>query len=311
MDADQDKLSIVSTVYNSKEYLEIFISKCIDALEKISCKDFEFVFVNDGSPDDSLDFLLNKKKNIHQITILDLSRNFGHHYAAVAGLHYAKGGYVFLADCDLEISPEILVDFYHVMEKENADVVYGFQEKRKGKFLEKFFGSVFWKGLNYFSDIEIPKNIVTERLMTQRYVKKLLSLGDRNLFLGGMMYWTGFNQIGVAVSKGLRKEKSTYSAIKRLKLLLEAITSFTTFPLKLLFYFGSLLSAVSFSLGAILVLQKLLHPESYLSGYVSMILAIVFFSGVIEMSLGVLGLYLGKIFKQVQSRPLYIVKDIY
>ena len=308
---EQDKLSIVSTVYNSKEYLEIFISKCIDALAQISCTDFEFVFINDGSPDDSLDFLLNKKKKIPQITILDLSRNFGHHYAAVAGLHYAKGGHVFLADCDLEVSPEILVDFYRVMAKENADVVYGFQEKRKGKFLEKFFGSIFWKGLNYFSDIEIPKNIVTERLMTQRYVEKLLSLGDRNLFLGGMMYWTGFNQIGVAVSKSLRKEQSTYSTMKRLKLLLDAITSFTTFPLKLLFYFGGLLSAVSFSWGAILVFQKLMHPESYLSGYVSMILVVVFFSGVIEISLGVLGLYLGKVFKQVQSRPLYIVKDIY
>lgn len=311
MSSEKYKLSIVSTVYNSRKYLEAFIAECIQSLAVISCEDYELIFVVDGSPDDSLDYLIEKKKEIPQITILELSRNFGHHYAAVAGLHYSKGSHVYLTDCDLEVPPETLIGFYELMIREGVDVVYGFQERRKGGFIERFFGDIFWKGLNFFSDIVIPQNIVTERLMTQRYIEKLLSLGDRNLFLGGMMYWTGFNQVGIAVSKGLRRGKSTYTAIKRLKLLLEAITSFTTFPLKLLFYFGSILSAISFALGGYLVIQKILHPESFLLGYVSIILVIVFFSGIVEMSLGVLGLYLGKIFKQVQSRPLFIVKDIY
>jgi putative glycosyltransferase len=304
-------ISIVSTVYKSKSYLNEFLSTCIAALNNIACADYEIIFVNDGSPDDSLEYLIEKKKEIPKIQILDLSRNFGHHYAAVAGLHHSRGKYVFLADCDLEVSPEILVRFYHLLNSENVDVVYGYQVERKGRYLERFFGGIFWKALKYFSDIDIPENIVTERLMTRRYVEQLLRLGDRNLFLGGMMYWTGFNQIGVAVSKGLRKGKSTYTAIKRLRLLIEAITSFTSFPLKLLFYFGSIVTAISFSWGAFLAISKILNPENYLSGYVSLILVISFFSGIIEMSLGLLGLYLGKIFKQVQSRPLFIVKDIY
>jgi len=311
MNSDNTMLSIVSTVYNSKKYLDVFINTCLKSLKEISCARFEFVFVNDGSPDDSLEYLIRKKAEIPQIKILDLSRNFGHHYAAVAGLHYAQGTHIFLADCDMEVSPEVLVTFYQLMIKEKTDVVYGYQVKRKGKYVERILGGIFWKTLSYFSDTKVPENIVTERLMTRQYVKQLLSLGDRNLFLGGMMYWTGFNQIGVSVTKGLRKEKSSYSAIKRIKLLLEAITSFTSFPLKLLFYFGSFLSAISLLCGVYLAVMKIMNPESFLLGYVSIILVIVFFLGIIEMSLGILGLYIGKIFKQVQSRPLYIVKDIY
>lgn len=311
MKIEKCKISIVSTVYNSKEFLDPFIDKCIQSLNLISCSEFEFVFVNDGSPDDSLKHLIERKKEIPQIKILDLSRNFGHHYAAMAGLHFSEGEHVFLADCDLEVSPEILVAFYNIMFSKNVDVVYGYQERRKGSFLEKFFGRIFWKTLSWFSDTNIPENIVTERLMSRRYVDKLLSLGDRNLFLGGMMYWTGFEQIGLSVTKSMRKGKSTYTAIKRLRLLLEAITSFTSFPLKLLFYFGSITSTVSFLLGAYLIVKKILYPDIYLSGYISTILVIAFFSGVIEMSLGIVGLYIGKIFKQVQNRPLYIVKDIY
>lgn len=304
-------ISIVSTVYKSRAYLDEFISSCLSSLNAISCTDYEMIFVNDGSPDQSLQFLLEKKRKIPQITVLDLARNFGHHYAAFAGLQYSKGEYVFLSDCDLEVSPQVLEQFYQMITRENADVVYGYQERRKGQFLEKILGGFFWKTINWLSDINIPANIVTERLMTRKYVDNLIGLGDKNLFLGGMMYWVGFNQIGTPVKKKLRKERSSYSIVHRIKLMFEAITSFSTIPLRIMFYFGLILSSVSFLSGAYLVVQKLLHPNQFLSGYVSIVIIVIFFSGIIEMSFGLLGLYIGKIFKQVQNRPLFTIKNIY
>lgn len=305
------KLSIVSTLYNSEKFINEFLELCLESLKDINQKEYEIILVNDGSPDGSLSLALEKQRTIPQLKILDLSRNFGHHYAAYAGLQYADGDLIFLIDCDLEVSPKNLVSFYNLLVKENYDVVYGYQKQRQGGFFRKNTGDLFWKLINLLSDTPIPKNIVTERLMTKRYVKSLLSLGDRNLFLGGMMYWTGFEQKGVAVEKKVREGRSTYSLIKRLGLMFEAIVSFSTFPLKVLFLFGLLLLTISFILGGVLFVEKLFWPERYLSGYVSIVLIVIFFSGIIEISLGIVGLYLGRVFRQVQKRPLYIIKNIY
>ena len=138
------KISVVTTLYKSKGFLDEFIAEIQIALNQIQCIDYELVFVNDGSPDDSLTYLIERKKEIRQIKVLDLSRNFGHHYAIQVGLDYASGDYVFLIDNDLETSPRVLVDFYGEMNKDNSlDVVYGYQEVRKGLWLERLTGSVF------------------------------------------------------------------------------------------------------------------------------------------------------------------------
>ena len=209
------KLSVVTTLYRSKGFLEVFLKEIISAIKIIDIDDFELIFVNDGSPDDSVKYLLERKKDISQIKIIDLSRNFGHHYAIQAGLNYASGDYIFLIDNDLESPPSVLVDFYNEIKKDaTLDVVYGFQETRKGNFIEKKAGSIFWVLINKLSDTKIPHNILTERLMTKQYVNELLRLQDVNLFLGGMMHWIGFNQKGLAIKKGLREGASTYSLKK-------------------------------------------------------------------------------------------------
>jgi putative glycosyltransferase len=304
------KLSIVTTLYSSAPYVEEFYDRITKSAKKIT-KEFEIIFVNDGSPDNVLEIVIDLHKIDSRVRVVDLSRNFGHHYAAFAGIKYSKGDLVYITDCDLEVAPETIVKFYDVMTNEEIDVVYGFQKNRKGRFIENIAGSLFWKTINLLSDFEIPINIVTERLMTRNYVDELLTLGDRNLFLGGMMHWTGFNQKGIQIVKGDRKEKSTYSTIKRFALMLEAVTSFSTFPLKLSFYSGLIFSLAGFSIGTFLFFQKILYPEQYLSGYVSIVGLIILVFGIIEMSVGFLGLYLAKIFKQVQNRPLYIIKKIY
>jgi len=304
-------ISIVTTVYRSEEFLEEYIKLCTKALKNVQCCHFELIFVNDGSPDQSLALLIQKKKQFPQIKILDLSKNFGHHYAAMAGLRFATGDYVFLIDCDLEISPLILEEFYTTLTQNKFDVVYGYQIYRKGSFWEKYSGEFFWKIFNILSDTKIPSNMVTERLMTRAYVDSLITLNERNLFLGGMMYWTGFNQIGIPIIKGQRKGRSTYSFTRRIKLMVSAISSFSSLPLQFLFYAGSLITFFSFICGAGLIINKLISPEKVLMGYTSIAVLILFSLGVIILSMGMLGIYLSKVFIQVQNRPLYIIKDIY
>ena len=167
-------LSVVTTLYKSKPFLETFLKEIIANIQIIKINDFELVFVNDGSPDDSVEYLLERKKEIPEIKIIDLSRNFGHHYAIQAGLNFASGEYVFLIDNDLETPPSVLVDYYNeIIIDKNLDVVYGYQEARKGNFIEKKAGSVFWVLINKLSDTKIPHNILTERLMPKQYVNEL------------------------------------------------------------------------------------------------------------------------------------------
>jgi putative glycosyltransferase len=306
------KISVVTTLYKSKVFLDQFITEIQIALNQIECIDYELVFVNDGSPDDSLQYLIERKEEIPQIKVLDLSRNFGHHYAIQVGLEYATGDYIFLIDNDLETPPSVLVDFYGAMINDNSlDVVYGFQEVRKGMFLERLTGSIFWVLINKLSDTKIPHNILTERLMTKQYVESLLRLQDANVFLGGMMYWVGFNQKGLPIKKRLRKGASTYSLKRRAELMLQAITSFSGKPLEWLFYFGLTISFFSTLFIVYLIIQKIIHQEEVELGWTSIVAINVLILGVISTFLGIIGIYIYKIFRQVQGRPNAIIKKIY
>ncbi|WP_217703345.1 glycosyltransferase family 2 protein [Flavobacterium agri] len=306
------KLSVVSTLYRSRRFLESFLDQMLAAINETSFEEYELVFVNDGSPDDSLDYLLERKKDWPQIKLLDLSRNFGHHYAIQAGLSYASGDYVFLIDNDLETPPSVLVEYYgEFRANPELDVVYGYQETRKGGFLEKFSGNLFWNMINKMSDTKIPHNILTERLMTRQYVEELLKLRDANVFIGGMMHWVGFDQKGVPVKKGQREGASTYSIGRRLELMLQAVTSFSGKPLEWLFYIGLLISVGSILFLLYLGGKKIMYGDEVQLGWTSIIAINVLMLGVISTFLGIIGIYIYKIFKQVQGRPNTIVKKIY
>ena len=305
-------LSVVTTLYKSKPFLETFLKEIIANIQIIKINDFELVFVNDGSPDDSVEYLLERKKEIPEIKIIDLSRNFGHHYAIQAGLNFASGEYVFLIDNDLETPPSVLVDYYNeIIIDKNLDVVYGYQEARKGNFIEKKAGSVFWVLINKLSDTKIPHNILTERLMTKQYVNELLRLQDANLFMGGMMNWVGFNQKGIPVKKGQREGASTYSIKRRAELMLQAITSFSGKPLEWLFYIGISISFFSFLFLIYLATQKIIHQDEVQLGWTSIVAINVLILGIISTFLGLIGIYIYKIFRQVQGRPNVIIKKIY
>jgi putative glycosyltransferase len=306
------KLSVVTTLYKSKPFLDTFLKEILASIQEIQIEDYELIFVNDGSPDDSVRFLLEQKKQSPRIKVIDLSRNFGHHYAIQAGLGYASGDFVFLIDNDLETPPSVLVQYYKEIQNDiTLDVVYGYQEVRKGNFIEKKAGSIFWILINKLSDTKIPHNILTERLMTKQYVFELLRLQDANLFIGGMMYWVGFNQKGIPIQKGQREGASTYSIKRRAELMLQAITSFSGKPLEWLFYFGLLISVFSVLFLLYIAIQKIIHQDEVQLGWTSIVAINALILGVISTFLGLIGIYIYKIFKQVQGRPNAIIKKIY
>lgn len=308
--AARPALSIVSTLYRSRPFLDDFLRGCLDALKAIDCADYEIVLVNDGSPDDSLDYALQRQADIPHLVVVDLSRNFGHHHAMQAGLAYARGELIFLIDCDLEVPPSVLAEFYRKQRETGGDLIYGYQELRKGGWFEKVSGGLFWKGFNWLSDTKIPENVLTERIMTRRFVEGLLLLGDRNLFMGGMMSWAGFDQIGIPIAKKQRDGHSTYTLLKRLRLMVNAVSSFSSQPLIWLFNAGVSITLLSLAFVLYLLARKLLFDDALL-GFTSMMAFMALSLGILTTGLGVLGIYLGKIFNQVQNRPTYIVKHIH
>lgn len=306
------KLSIVSTLYKSAPYIDEFYTRVSSAAANISGNDYEVIFVNDGSPDNCLELAINKMESDNKIVVVNLSRNFGHHAAIVAGLEQAKGDRVFLIDSDLEEQPEWLQIFHDKMEETGADVIYGIQETRIGSAPSRIFGSLFWKSINLMSQIRIPHNPMTCRLMSRDYVNALISVGDRVLYLAGVFAWTGFRQVGIPLVKTPRTTggRSTYSLSRKLLQVVDSFSSFNIAPLMLVFFAGIIIWSVSIFFGLYLLLQKIIDPEMVLSGFTSMMLSIWFLSGSIIVCLGVIGLYVSKIFQEVKRRPLYITKEV-
>lgn len=188
------KLSVVATLYRSASYIAEFHRRASAAARQLAGDDYEIVLVNDGSPDDSLDLAVRLAESDEHVLVVDLSRNFGHHKAMMTGLGYARGEQVFLIDSDLEEEPECLLSFAEEMRREPCDVVHGVQEQRKGGWLERWSGLWFYRLFKLLTGFSLPENLVTARLMSRRYVDALLRHKEREVFMAGLWYITGFVQ---------------------------------------------------------------------------------------------------------------------
>ncbi len=300
--------SVVTTLYCSAPYIDDFYGRICDEVGKIT-DNFELLFVNDGSPDDSLIKAVSLQEKDNRVKVIDLSRNFGHHAAMMTGLEMARGSYVFLIDCDLEEEPELLGKFYSELQKTGADVVYGVQQKRKGDLFERVSGGLFWDLLNGISRFKMPKNQLVARLMTNKYVESLVGHRESEIFLPGLWAITGFRQVPLSVTK-LSKSRSTYTFRKKIAQLVDAVTSFSSTPLVFVFYIGAIISMLSGSYAAWLVIRRIFF-SIYMEGWLSLIVSIWFIGGLTIFSIGLLGIYLAKVFLEVKSRPRSIIRKIY
>jgi len=301
-------LSIVTTLFQSAPHLEEFYSRISKAAEEIT-EDFEIIFVNDGSRDKSLNIALRLFEKDERIKIIDLSRNFGHHKAMMTGLTHASGEQVFLLDGDLEIAPERLKDFCQEFKTAKVDVVYGILEKRREGFFNRIFSSLFYFMFKLLTDTSLPKNLATMRLMSRRYVRALVSHKEREVLIAGLWVITGFEQKSKIVKKEF-KGLSTYNLRRKASIIVNAITSFSNKPLVLIFYLGCLISLFSVPSLLYIIIKKLFFG-TFMAGWPSLIASIWFLGGIIILSLGVIGIYLSKIFSETKQRPYTIIREIH
>ena len=303
------KLSIVSTLFNSEKFLKTFLERIKKQVDRVAQKDYEIILVNDSSPDGSLQEAINLQKIYKSLKIIDLSRNFGQHKSIMTGLSYARGNYVFLIDCDLEEQPEWLSLFFDKISNSNADVIFGVQKVRRGNFWQKITGNLFWFIFQSLTGIYQIKNTVTTRLMKKKYVDSLIMHNEREIFLDGLWSLTGFNQIPIEVRK-LNLNKSNYTFKKKISMFINSITSFSSLPLLIIFYLGLIISFFSGLYILFIMIQKFVVLKS-VEGYASIISSIWFLGGIIITFIGIVGLYLSKIFIEVKQRPYTIIKNVY
>lgn len=301
-------LSIVSTLYYSAPILKEFYTRICAAAEKIT-NNYEIILVNDGSPDNSLDIAISLYERDIRVRIIDLSRNFGHHKAIMTGLAHARGEWVFLIDCDLEEEPELILKFYDELKNSDADVIYGVQQARKGGFFEKITGNIFYGLFNLLSNYPIPANVITARLMSKRYVASLVEHKDREIFLAGLWAISGFKQVPVVVNKHC-KNNSTYKFRRKVSIFVNSITSFSNKPLIFIFYIGCVILFVSILMALYLIVRRVFFGI-FLTGWPSLIVAIFFFGGLTIFCLGVIGIYLSKIFMETKQRPYTVIRQFY
>lgn len=303
------KLSIVSTLYQSAPYLQEFHARSSAAARALAGDDYEIVLVNDGSPDNSLDVAVALVAEDPHLVVVDLSRNFGHHKAMMTGLAQARGEWVYLIDSDLEEEPEWLEQFAGQMADADADVVYGIQKKRKGGWFERCSGAWFYRAFRLFTGLKLPENAVTARLMTRRYVDALLLHRESEVFIAGLWHITGFSQVPVAVAKH-STSATTYSLARKATLLINSVTSFSNAPLTAIFYLGATLSALSLAYIAYLVVHWLLLSQP-VSGWTSVMASIWLLGGMIISFIGLVGIYLSRIFMETKRRPYTIVRQVH
>jgi len=302
------KLSIVATLYQSAPYIDEFYRRASTATKSLT-DDFEIVLVNDGSPDDSLTEAVRLTESDSRVVLIDLSRNFGHHKAMMTGLSYAQGERIFLIDSDLEEDPEWLLSFSEQMERDKCDVVYGVQARRKGRLFERWTGQWFYRFFRLLTRLPLPENIVTARLMTRRYVDALLRHDEREVFLAGLWHITGFDQRSQTIKKH-NKSETTYTFRHKMSLLVNSITSFSNVPLNAIFYIGVAISLLAGGYTTYLIINWLFLARP-LSGWTSVIASIWLLGGAIISFIGVIGIYLSKIFMETKRRPYTIVRQIY
>jgi putative glycosyltransferase len=301
------KLSVVTTLYCSADFVQEFHRRATDAARQIT-DDYEIIMVDDGSPDASLEKAVAIARSDPRVKVVELSRNFGHFRAMMTGLRYSAGEFVFLIDVDLEESPEWLSTFWTTLADRGADVVYGRQITRKGRFVERVGGALHWWVIRRLSYYPIPENLVTARLMTRQYVRALVRHREQKTAMGGLWAMTGFRQIGLPIAKSSRG-RTSYSLAKRTAAAFDGITAFSERPLVLVFVLGVVIFVLS-SIGAVYLIVRRLTGV-LLSGWASLIVSVWILGGLSIACIGVVGLYTARIFVETKRRPYAIIRAVH
>lgn len=302
-------ISIICPIYNEAESINKFVEEILK-LTVIRQSEYEIIFINDGSTDDSLNTLLKIKKS-NNIRIISLSRNFGKEAALTAGLKASKGDAVIPIDVDLQDPPEVIEQLVHKW-KEGFQIVLAKRVDRSNdNFLKRVTANLFYKVHNTLADHRIPANVGDFRLMDRQVVNEINQLPERQRFMKGLFSWIGFNTATINYARPERKcGTSHFSLWKLWNFAIEGITSFSTMPLKIWTYIGVIVAGISFIYGTFIIFKTLFFGVD-VPGYSSSIVIILFLGGIQLIGIGVLGEYIGRIYLETKARPLYIIEKEY
>jgi dolichol-phosphate mannosyltransferase len=308
------RYSVVVPIYKDGELADAFCNE-FDRLfrEHLRTDDIsdsiEVIFVNDGSPDDSAEALRRVCAKWRFTKAVMLSRNFGQHVALSCGYEHARGDFVASLNVDMQDPPSELVKLLERAEKGDADIVIGLRRKRRDSLSKRITSVLFHIVLSKLTGYSIPTNMATVRVMNRKFVDAYNSLSEKSRFMPGLEGWLGFRRGYVEIEHAERKVgKSSYNFTKRFLMALDSIISFSDLPLRMVVLLGSCVAFVGLCLTVALVIQKLFFVDLQ-AGYTSTVAIIVFFGGVQMFVVGLASLYVGRILKEVQNRPLYIVQE--
>lgn len=299
-------LSIIIPIYNEVQIIPELHRRLTNAAKEIT-EDYELIFINDGSRDNSLNELKKVAQQDSKSFFINFSRNFGHQIAVTAGIDHCKGEAIAIIDGDLQDPPELIPEMYR-KHKEGYEVVYARRETREGEsFFKKFTAKMFYRTLRNLTSVDIPLDTGDFRLIDRRIVDVLKQMPEQNKFLRGQIAWLGFRQTAVYFNRDKRKfGKSGYPLSKMLKFAMDGITSFSDKPLEFVTRLGFIISGLSFLIILYAVFSHFLLKET-ITGWTSLIISSMFIGGVQLISIGIIGEYISRINKNVLQRPLYII----
>ena len=301
------KLSIVSPVYRGEKMLEELVRRIIVSVTPIT-DEYEIILVNDQSPDDSWSVIKRLCKEDDHVKGINLSRNFGQHYAITAGLSKSLGEWVVVMDCDLQDRPEEIPNLY-LKAMEGYDSVFAQRVERQDTFLKRLSSTIFYKVFSFLTDSKQDKNVANFGIYHRKVVNAILAMGDSIRYFPIMAQWVRFSKFYLPVVHAERKEgMSSYNLFKLLKLASDNMIGFSDKPLRLMLRFGFYVVLISL-LFALYIFIKWALGQIVVSGFATLVISIWLAVGIITMMLGITGMYVGKIYDRVKGRPIFIIEE--
>ena len=300
--------SIIAPVYNENEVLPELVTRVREVMDTTG-ESWELVLVDDGSIDGSTQSIRGFGKQDQRVRPVIFARNFGHQLAVTAGLDYSRGQAVVIIDADLQDPPEVILDLIAKW-REGYEVVYAVRAEREGESWFKLFtASLFYRIIYSITDVDIPMDTGDFRLLDRKVVNVIGQMRERHRFLRGMSVWVGFHQTGVEYRRSARYAGETkYPFKKMFKFALDAITSFSYFPLQVATYLGFISAGLSILAIPVVIAMRLAGSQAFF-GQATTLIAVLFLGGVQLISLGILGEYIGRLYDEAKGRPLYIVTE--
>jgi dolichol-phosphate mannosyltransferase len=304
------EITFIVPVFNEEKCINKFYKELTSVIKTTPKYRFKIIFVNDGSTDTSDEILESIFRKAKNVSVINLSRNFGHQVAITAGLDHVNSDAAIIIDADLQDPPKVAMKLISKWES-GFEVVYAKRRNRKDSFIKRNTAYIFYRFLKIFSTINIPNDTGDFRLVDKKVINSIQKFREQNRYMRGLFTYVGFKQTAILYDRDKRYSGTThYTFSKMLSLAFNGITGFSTVPLKMIAQIGFLVSFLSFIGIIYAIVMRIFFPEVTVTGWTLMIISILFMGGIQMFTLGIVGIYIGKIYTEVQNRPLYLVSSI-